>query len=35
LLSSEAAEMSFTSDPIAFMNERFISEIGAIRQAGK
>jgi hypothetical protein len=34
-LNSEAAEMYFTSDPLAFMNERFINEIGAIRRAGK
>ena len=35
LLNSEAAEMYFTSDPLAFMKERFISGIGTIRRAGK
>jgi hypothetical protein len=34
-LNSEAAEMYFTSDPLAFMNERFTNEIGAIRRAAK
>jgi hypothetical protein len=34
-LNSEAVEMYFTSDPLAFMKERFISRIGTIRRAGK
>jgi len=34
-LNSEAAEMYFTSDPLTFMKERFISRIGTIHRAGK
>jgi hypothetical protein len=32
-LNSETVEMYFTSDPLAFMKERFISRIGTIRRA--
>jgi hypothetical protein len=34
-LNSEAVETYFTSDPLAFMKERFIRGVGTIRRAGK
>jgi hypothetical protein len=34
-LNREAVEVYFTSDPLAFMNARFISGIALIRRAGK
>jgi hypothetical protein len=34
-INREAVEVYFTSDPLAFMNARFISGIAMIRRAGK